>query len=159
ANGLPRERLETLAVPDHGDHRIERDASLLTVRAGAITLVLNCRRGLAIRSLAFGDGVPLCGALAHGYYGDIHWGGAFYSAMTVMEVPGRPKTTDLNRVEPIIRRVNGDLLIEGAIATELGPVVKTFRVRADVPEIEVAYRLEWPAVPVGSLRLGDITLH
>src|SRR6185503_20084645 len=142
------------------DRAIQRDGALVTVRTDTVALVLNCRRGLAIHSLSFGDEVSLCGTLAHGYYDDIHWGADFYSGMTVMDVPGRPKLTDLNRVEPRIgRTAAGDLVVEGSIPTELGAVVKTIRVAHDRKEVEWTYRLEWPEIPVGSLRLGDITLN
>lgn len=152
-----------VATPlDAVDRAVRRDGAYLTIQSDEVTLVLNCRRGLAIQSLAFGAhrDRSLCGTLAHGYYDDIHWGADFYSGMTVMEIPGRPKMTDLNRVEPALsRHPNGDLLVQGSIATELGPVVKTIRVARNRPEVELTYRFEWPEIPVGSLRLGDITLN
>lgn len=144
-----------------GDPSMARDGSLLTVRGGAVTLVLNCRRGLAIHALAFGaSGPALCGTLAHGFYDDIHWGADFYSGMTVMESPGRPKVTDLNRVEPAVgRAADGAIVVEAAVPTDAGTVIKTIRVAQDRPSVEWTYRFAWPEIPVGSLRLGDITLQ
>jgi hypothetical protein len=142
------------------DPAVTRDGAHLTLTHGAVTLVLNCRRGLAIHALSFDGcgGGPLCGTLPHGFYDDIHWGADFYTGMTVMESPGRPKVTDLNLVEPAVGRDDeGALVIDGAIATDLGPVVKRIRVTSSAVELE--YRLEWPERPVGSLRLGDITLY
>jgi hypothetical protein len=144
-----------------GGAAISRDGSFLTVRTPTVTLVLNCRRGLAIQTLAFGDSdVSLCGTLAHGFYDDIHWGADFYSGMTVMESPGRAKITDLNYVDPAIgRAADGALVVEASVRTEVGPVVKTIRVAQDASSVELTYRLDWPEIPVGSLRLGDITLN
>ena len=141
---------------------MRRDGVYLTVQTDTVTLVLNCRRGLAIHSLSFDPdrAVALCGTLAHGFYDDIHWGADFYTGMTVLESPGRPKITDLNPVEPTLGRAdNGDLIVEGSVPTELGPIVKTIRVFSGQPSVEITYRLEWPKIPVGSLRLGDVTLN
>jgi hypothetical protein len=38
-------------------------------------------------------------------------------------------------------------------------VVKTIRVSRHEKKVAWTYRLEWPEIPVGSLRLGDITLY
>ena len=122
--------------------------------------MLSTRRGLAIHALSFDalGGDALCGTLPHGFYDDIHWGADFYSGMTVMESPGRPKLTDLNRVEPTVGLdEHGDLVVEGTLPTELGPIVKIIRVAH--ASVELTYRLDWAEVPVGSLRLGDITLQ
>jgi hypothetical protein len=142
------------------DPAVTRDGPLLTLKTAGVTLVLNCRRGLTIHALAFNalGSDPLCGTLKHGFYDDIHWGADFYTGMTVMESPGRPKFTDLNRVEADVRRdAGGDLIVEGAVPTDMGRIVKTIRVSPD--GVDLTYRLEWQEVPVGSLRLGDITLH
>ena len=154
-----------------GDASVSRDGPLLTLTTDEVTLVLNCRRGLAIEALSFAStgGDPLCGTLKHGFYDDIHWGADFYSGMTVLESPGRPKLTDLNRVEPavgrdVLRRAgtgapaqDGALVVQGEVAMDLGPVVKTICIVGS--SVELTYRLEWSEMPVGSLRLGDITLH
>jgi hypothetical protein len=139
---------------------IPRDGSLITLAHDGVRLVLNTRRGLAIHSLAFAalGGDALCGTLPHGFYDDIHWGADFYSGMVVLEAPGRPKVTDLNRVEPAVARdADGALVAESTQTTELGPIVKTIRIAGGA--VELTYRFDWPELPVGSLRLGDVTLH
>jgi Glycosyl hydrolase family 57 len=156
ASGAPASPRRSVA----SDPATTRDGALLTIKEDGVTLVLNCRRGLAIAALSFDalGGDSLCGTLRHGFYDDIHWGADFYTAMTVMESPGRPKLTDLNRVEPVVSRdEQGALVVEGTLPTELGPIVKTIRVAH--ASVELTYRLEWPELPVASLRLGDITLH
>ena len=161
AQGTPSSsRGEAFALPSVDDPAVTRDGPLLTVKTDGVALVLNCRRGLSIHSLGFAalGGDTLCGTLKHGFYDDIHWGADFYTGMTVMEAPGRAKFADLDRVDPIVARAaGGDLIVEGAIPTDFGPIVKTLRVSRDA--VELTYRLEWPTVPIGSLRLGDITLH
>lgn len=139
-------------VPHHGP--------LLTLKHDGVTLVLNSRRGLAIHALSFDafGGDVLCGTLRHGFYDDIHWGADFYTGMLVMESPGYPKLTDLNRVQPVVGRdAGGALVVESTQTTELGPIVKTIRVAGGA--VELTYRLDWPELPIGSLRLGDVTLN
>ena len=154
---LPELALQDLTA---GDPAVTREGSLLTLKTAGLTLVLNCRRGLSIHALGFTafGAEPLCGTLKHGFYDDIHWGADFYTGMTVMESPGRPKLADLNQVDARVGRDSGgDLVVTGSVPTDLGPIVKTIRVSRDA--VELIYRLEWPELPVGSLRLGDITLH
>src|SRR5262249_4906358 len=139
---------------------VERDGFLITLKTAGVTLVLNARRGLAIHALAFAaaGGDRLCGTLTHGFYDDIHWGADFYSGMVVFESPGHPKLTDLNRVEPAVHQDDdGSVVAEATQATDLGPMTKTIRVTAST--VEVTYRFDWGEVPVGSLRLGDVTLQ
>jgi hypothetical protein len=139
---------------------VPRDGSLTTLKHDGVTLVLNTRRGLAIDRLSFealGD-ETLVGTLRHGFYDDIHWGADFYTGMLVMESPGHAKLTDLNRVEPRIGRdAQGALVAESTQTTEWGPIVKTIRVADGA--VDLTYRLDWPELPIGSLRLGDITLN
>ncbi|HXI28103.1 MAG TPA: hypothetical protein VNG89_06770, partial [Vicinamibacterales bacterium] len=139
---------------------VQRDGTLITLQTEGVTLVLNARRGLAIHSLAFADagGDALCGTLTHGYYDDIHWGADFYSAMVVFESPGHPKLTDLNRVEPEIREdEDGCLVAMATQTTDLGPMTKAIRVTPS--SVELTYRFDWAEIPIGSLRLGDVTLQ
>src|SRR5262249_42771856 len=139
---------------------VERDGFLITLEPAGVPLVLNARRGLAIHALGFAaaGGDRLCGTLTHGFYDDIHWGADFYSGMVVFESPGHPKLTDLNRVEPAVHQDDdGSVVAEATQATDLGPMTKTIRVTAST--VEVTYRFDWGEVPVGSLRLGDVTLQ
>jgi hypothetical protein len=165
-----RKRLSSVARtrPPSGEHSPERlapvdvprDGSLITLKQGDVTLALNTRRGLAIHALSFGalGDEPVCGTLKHGFYDDIHWGADFYSGMMVLESPGCAKLTDLNRVEPMLGRdEQGAIVAEATQETARGPIIKTFRVTGS--SVEITYRLDWAEIPVGSLRLGDITLN
>src|SRR5262249_20607754 len=46
---------------------------------------------------------------------------------------------------------------EATQTTDLGPMTKTIRVTPSA--VELTYRFEWREIPIGSLRLGDVTLQ
>lgn len=139
---------------------VTRQGPLLAIENDSLRLVLNCRRGLAIDGLwlhALGTS-KLCGTVKHGYYDDIGWGADYFSGQLVVEAPGRPKITDLLAAEPDVTvSPGGDASIEARLPTPLGDVVKRYTVAGGTVTLE--YRLEWAVMPVGSLRLGDITLQ
>jgi len=139
----------------------QRDGRFLTVEAGRIKLRLNQRRGLAIDGLWFQDvsDLPLVGTLPHGYYDDISLAADFYTGHLTFEIPGQPKVTDLNPVEPEFRRGDGWLAVSAEILTPLGPVQKQIRLFEDGRGVELEWRLGWKKYPPGSLRLGHITLN
>jgi hypothetical protein len=124
--------------------------------------VFNCRRGLAIDSLVVRSisDKSLIGTIPHGYYQDITLGADFYTGHLVLETPGRPKITDL---APVDAEVYGDeqedsVMLHGSVATPLGRVQKTIRVSRE-GRVRIQFYLEWEQLPIGSLRLGHITLN
>lgn len=127
--------------------------------AGPLTVRLNPRRGLAIASFAdasVGDRA-LLGTLEHGYFPTIELGADFYSGHLVLEPPLAHKVTDLERVRPEIGRdVRGRPYARARIQTALGPIEK--RVALDPEGVEVEWTLRWHELPLGSLRLGHVTL-
>jgi hypothetical protein len=136
------------------------DGRFLTVQTDAVTLVLNTRRGLAIESLTF-PGVsdrPLVGTLPHGYYDDISLGADFYTGHVILEPPGAPKMTDLEQVEPEVRRTTDGVEVSAVVPTVVGPVRKRLRVGEHESVVELTYEFDWGVLPVGSLRLGHVTL-
>jgi hypothetical protein len=150
-----REALE----PPVQDGAFSHEGEILELRAGALTLRLNLRRGMAIE--AFGDarlGVgPLLGTLEHGYFPTIELGADFYSGHLVQESPLTHKVTDLERVRPAVGRdAQRRPCALARIDTELGPIEKA--VRLDPDGFELEWVLRWPELPLGSLRLGHITL-
>lgn len=135
------------------------EGDILALRAGALALRLNLRRGMAIE--AFADARlserPLLGTLEHGYFPTIELGADFYSGHLVQESPLTHKVTDLERVQPRVGRdARGRLCVLARIATELGPVEKA--IRLDPAGVELEWTLLWPELPHGSLRLGYVTL-
>ncbi len=148
------------------DFRISREHSFLHIESDRIKMTLNCRRGLAIHSLIFKQvcNLPLCGSLDHGYYDDISMGADFYSGHLVLESPGRPKITDLETVDPdIVDNQNGTVRISATVMTPLGDVDKHIEItgRDEIGDtaVRIFYRMKWKKRPLGSLRLGAVTLN
>lgn len=141
---------------------IDRQGRYLTVATRAVRMRVNCRRGLAIDGLWLGslEGPPLCATLPHGYYDDISLGADWYTGHMVLEIPAQPKVTDLNSVEPLVRVLgDGEVLISGEVPTYLGPVTKEVWVSATEPRLTLVYRFDWDKMPLGSFRVGNITLN
>jgi hypothetical protein len=137
------------------------DEDSLELRAGSLTLLLNTRRGMAIE--AFSDARigerPLLGTLEHGYFPAIELGADFYSGHLVQESPLTHKLTDLERVRPEVGLDGqGRLCALARIATELGPIEKAIRLDPDGAGVELEWALHWSELPLGSLRLGHVTL-
>lgn len=141
--------------------RVERVERYLTVATDSLRLKLDCRRGLAIDALGRADAdQPLCGKIPHGYYDNIAWGADFFTGHLVFQSPGHPKITDLEPVDPVIEWLpeSNRLVVRAEVQTELGPIEKRIAVAVDQPRIEIGFRLLWESVPVGSLRIGHVTL-
>lgn len=141
---------------------IERCGRFLNIQGEGVTLRLNLRRGLTVDQLVF---TPLgqqwlLGTLHHGRLDDIAWSADFYTWETVLELPGRPKITDLDQCEPEILDVAGRLQITGTVTTPLGAIRKIVTVAGGArPSVELELTLLWQEIPPGSLRLGDLLLN
>jgi hypothetical protein len=138
-----------------------RDGNFLVLRAGQLTLRLNVRRGLAIESLTDARvcECPLLGTLEHGYFPTIELGADFYTGHLVQEAPVCQKITDLERVEPRIGLdERGRVCALAEVATELGTVEKAVRLDGATGATELEWTLHWSELPLGSLRLGHVTL-
>jgi Glycosyl hydrolase family 57 len=160
SDGHPTER--PLVAEKVAGFDVRRESRWLLVETDAMKAVFNCRRGLAIDSLTVKrlSERPLLGTIPHGYYQDIALGADFYSGHLVLETPGRPKVTDLEPVEPEICAGDqpGIVVLRGCVNTSLGPVLKTIWVTPD-GQIRLRFELQWEQLPVGSLRLGHITMQ
>jgi hypothetical protein len=142
---------------------VERMGRFLTIENPQVKIRLNCRRGLAIDALWFGDvsREPLIGTVPLGQYDDISLGADFYSGHLVWQGPGSAQITDLDPAEPSVdeQAREGVVNVEARIATPLGPVEKRLTVSLLEPRVELNYRIAWPTIPVGLMRLGFITLN
>jgi len=142
--------------------RLERRGRYLTVSTAEVALRLNCRRGLAIDALTFPavSPRPLCGSVPHGYFEDIGWSADQYSGFLVLAAAGRPQITDLEAVDPTVGwdPASRQVVIRTCIPTSLGAIEKEIAVGVEAPRLGVRYRLHWPTVPLGTLRLGHVTL-
>jgi hypothetical protein len=138
-----------------------REGSLVVLRAGELTLRLNTRRGLAIDALTDARVCerPLIGTLEHGYFPTIDLGADFYSGHLVQEAPVRQKVTDLERVEPALGLdERGRLCALAQIPSPLGPIDKAVRLDPADGAVELEWTLGFEELPLGSLRLGHVTL-
>jgi hypothetical protein len=141
---------------------VRRDGRWLWIETGRVAVRLNRRRGLAIDGLWFGDrgGPALLGTLPHGYFDDIALGADFYSGLTVVEIPGRSRITDLEWVEWCrVRQDGGDVLVSGEVSTPIGGVRKDILVVADPPSIRLRYEFDWEKLPAATIRTCAVTLH
>jgi hypothetical protein len=149
----PRVLGEGLSTNTSGD--------VIELVAGTIALRLNARRGLAIESFADTRVAecPLFGTLEHGYYPTIELGADFYSGHLVQESPLTHKVTDLERVRPTVGRdAHGRTCALATIPTERGPIEKAIRLDPSAGTVEIEWSLHWGELPLGSLRLGHVTM-
>ena len=131
------------------------------LESAAIGIELNLKRGLAINRLwrASRPDQWLIGTIPFGYYDDIRLGADFYSSHLVMQQPGKPQVTDLAPVRATLSDEPQWQAIHATIKTGLGAIEKELRLYKDEPRIDMLYRLDWPALPLGILRLGHITAN
>lgn len=140
-----------------------RKGKYLQIDAAEMKIRLNLRRGLAVDSLIFPriSEQSLCGTLYHGYFDDITSGADFYTGHFVFETPGRPKITDLMPVEPVVRwhQPQNVLTVTASVDTPLGKVEKQLVIDPLKGEVVIDYLFHWATIPVGSLRLGHVTVN
>jgi hypothetical protein len=131
----------------------------ISVATDALSARLDRRRGLAIKWLAFGNETPCIGGLPHGHFDDIALQADWYTGDCVLEQPGEPKITDLEWAETeIARDALGNTVIQGRIATPLGPIGKRLCFHNEAPRLDFDLTFHWNIWPKGSLRLGHVTL-
>jgi hypothetical protein len=74
-----------------------------------------------------------------------------------------PKITDLETVDPVIEdNQDGTLRISGTVVTPLGDVDKYIEISSDeagAAFVRISYQMNWERKPLGSLRLGAVTLN
>lgn len=162
------ESLQLAPLPETAPVQVERCEQAPVVEARGrelhittegVRLVLDCRRGLAIRELAFGavSTEPLVATLPHGYFDDIDWSADFYSGHTIVELPGKPRVTDLESVEPRVEVKRGRVVVTAEVPTALGPLPKRISVGRDEVALHHGFSA-WGTRPPGSLRTGIATL-
>lgn len=141
--------------------QVSETAGYLTVSNELVKCVLNTKRGLAIETLHFFEisDKPLIGTIHHGELHHIEWNADFYSGEFVVDLPGKHKITDLERVLPNISIDEHCVVISANIETKLGPITKnmTFS-NSDAPRVTLTYHLGWKVIPPCTMRFGDIVL-
>ena len=147
----------------HNGIEIGRDEEgiLWTISSPSVHLILNARRGLAIKSLGFKSHgfEPILGTLPQGYFKSIELGADFYSGGTLIEIPGeRARLTDLEWIAPSIVQCGAKLLITAKVPLSRGTLKKTIALDAVNERITLSYNFEGFERPLGILRAGIITL-
>jgi hypothetical protein len=145
------------------DVQIDQDEEriLWTIKTPYVHLVLNARRGLAIKSLAFKSHhfEPVIGTLPQGYFSSIELGADFYSGGVLIEIPGeRSRVTDLEWVTPSVRQQGTELLICATISLVQGILEKKIAVDVETERVKLSYDFKQFERPLGIVRVGIITL-
>jgi hypothetical protein len=142
--------------------KLERQGRYLKIATGGTDVILNCRRGLAVEALTFPDisDVALCGSVPHGYFDDIAWSADQYTGFLVLAAAGQPQVTDLEPAEPVVgwNPDRQQLVVKSCMRTSLGVIEKHVLIDVTRPRLSIAYRLHWATIPLGTLRLGHVTL-
>jgi hypothetical protein len=99
------------------------------------------------------------GTIPFGYYDDIRLGADFYSGHLVFQQPGKAQVTDLAPVEVWLDEQPEWRSIHTRTMTSLGEIEKELRLNRSLPRIDLLYRLSWPILPLGVLRLGHLTAN
>jgi hypothetical protein len=117
---------------------------------------------LAIDALTFPtlSEAPLCGSVPHGYFDDISWSADQYTGFLVLAAAGRHQVTDLEAVDPEVTwdATARQIVVRGCVQTPLGAIEKEITLSMDTPRLGMRYRLHWASIPLGTLRLGHVTL-
>lgn len=145
------------------DTQIEHDAEgiLWTIKTPYVHLVLNVRRGMAIKSLSFKshDFEPVLGTLQQGYFSSIEYGADFYSGGVLIEIPGdHSRITDLEWVIPQVRIQGSKIVITAMIPISCGLLQKTIAVDSESENIRLTYEFRQFERPLGIVRVGIMTL-
>lgn len=162
ARGLaPHDRLEKQGPAAQTDGvTIDRARRFLSVTTPTLRAVFDMRKGLCIEDLFFPQRSKqsLLGTIPHGTLDDVRWSADWFSGHLVFEAPGKPKVTDLAIVDPSIEVTDDAVLVRARVASPLGPIEKCLSISRVSQRLELSFALDWPELPVGSLRLGHVLL-
>ncbi len=142
------------------DVRVDRGRRFLRIETPTQSVTLDMRKGCCIEDLTFPrlSSHPLLGTIAHGSFDDARWSADWFSGHLVFEAPGKAKVTDLARVEPHVSFTADAVLVRSEVTTPLGMIVKSQRISRVSERTDLTFALDWPELPVGSLRLGHVLL-
>ncbi len=148
-------------TPVTGNIKLDRENIYLTVETTTTKLVLNVRRGLAIKALSFAshDNVPVIGTISHGHFDNMDLGVDLYSGHLVMEYPThQQRITDLQRVQPCIFENDSDITITADIHTVFGRFKKRIVISKATEQVEVGTLFkQWPR-SFNTVRAASVTL-
>jgi hypothetical protein len=132
-----------------------------SIKTPHIHIVLNVRRGLTIKSMAFKSHSfkSIIGTLPQGYFSSINLGSDFYSGGIVIEIPGeRIRMTDLEWVQPHIQQVDSEIVISASIPINQSTINKKIIIDTKSETVRLSYDFSELDRPLGIVRVGIITL-
>jgi len=137
-----------------------RNNGSLELETKKFKMKLNKQRGLTIEELRIKTHPekPVLGTIKHGYYDHIRYGADFYSGHVVLESPGVPKVTDLAPADTMLAENDEFVSVIGKVKSALGPIKKTIALPKNEDFFLLDYKMDWTQMPLGSLRLGFVTL-
>lgn len=142
---------------------VEQQGKLIIIETETLKVTLNSIRGLCIDSLIF-KGVsdkPLIGTLPHGYYDDISLGADYYTGHTIIEVPGRSKITDLEKMDLKMSEdceISDKIIsIKCRINTRIGMICKKIQLYLRELRLDISYSFDFHENPLATFRTGIIT--
>lgn len=139
------------------------NGKMINIETESLKVSLNTRRGLTIDSLIF-KGIsdqPLIGTLPHGYYDDISLGADYYTGHTIIEIPGKSKITDLEKVELTSLADYSDhndfISIKGTVNTRFGKIIKKIQIYLSEMRLDISYYFDFDESLLATFRTGIIT--
>jgi hypothetical protein len=135
---------------------VERDERHITLKGGALSLVLSPRKGLAIDKVALTGRQDIAGTVPHGAFDDLTHAFDWYSGTLIAELIGRPKVTDLHPVAPDITAKLDRIVLRATMTTPLGLIEKTLEY--DALGVSCRYVLDWQGADIATLRVANLTL-
>lgn len=139
----------------------DEDGILWYVRTPTVEIVLNGRRGMTIMQLAFKshEFEPVIGTLPQGSFGSIDLGADFYCGGMLIEIPGeRVRLTDLEWVNPTIEQIGKEIVVTCLIPMNHATLTKTIAIGIDCETIRLGYDFGGWERPLGTVRVGILTL-
>lgn len=150
-----------LTLPNGVEVIQDEEGILWTICTPFIHLVVNARRGLAIKSLGFKrhNFEPVIGTLPQGYFSSIELGADFYSGGVIIEIPGeRSRVTDLEWVMPRIQQNGNEISVISSVPLEQGILKKSLIINIDSERIQLNYDFSQWNRPLGIVRVAIFTL-
>jgi hypothetical protein len=167
-NSFSNEKKHCLSLEELKDKcanvRIVLDDSgiFLKISTPKIEIEFNLRKGLTINGLAFvrHNMRKSVGTLPHGYFPSIKHGADYFSGGVVVELPiDRKRITDLKPVIPSFYLYdNGDIEVIATIQTDMGDICKVYIISSIDEHLSLSYDFIGWKKPVGSIRVGTMTL-
>ncbi|MAG12694.1 hypothetical protein CL630_02660 [bacterium] len=151
--------------PSFAKASVKKISGYIIVNTPRVNITLNTQKGLSIDGLIFKkiSPLPLIGVLQNGFYEEVTLAEDFFSGHTVVEIPMRPKITDLERVDEkclkIKQEKNGAMVLSVIVKTGAGTIKKTVTVFADQDRVDLRHVFNFKDVYPASFRTAIMTIN